>query len=139
MNVLNAAQRMQMIEKFETLTMNEYEALNSEIEQLRQRVAELETQLAKNNPLLDEAADAIDKLTAERDKATQYWQIAEGRCDALKQQRDELLAAIKKFLDENNPEGFGCACEPDRLCGPCSEAKRQRPLYAAIASVEGET
>ena len=53
-----------------------------------------------------------------------------------KQQRDELLAAIKKFLYENNPEGFGCACEPDRLCGPCSEAKRQRPLYAAIASVK---
>ena len=38
-----------------------------ELEQLRQRVAELEAQLAKNNPLLDEAADAIDKLTAERD------------------------------------------------------------------------
>ncbi len=41
---------------------------NIEIEQLRQRVQELETQLAKNNPLLDEAADAIDKLTAERDE-----------------------------------------------------------------------
>ena len=42
MNALNAAQRMQMIEKFEALTMNEYEALNSEIEQLRQSVQELE-------------------------------------------------------------------------------------------------
>jgi predicted nuclease with TOPRIM domain len=46
-----------------------------EIEQLRQRVAELEK---------------------ERDKANQYWQIAEGRCDALKQQRDELLSALEK-------------------------------------------
>lgn len=54
----------------------------------------------------------------------------------LKTQRDELLAALEKFLDDNNPEGFGCACEPGRLCGPCSEAKRQRPLYAAIASVK---
>ena len=44
----------------------------SEIDELRQRVAELEM---------------------ERDKATQYWQIAEGRCDALKQQRDDLLVA----------------------------------------------
>ena len=44
----------------------------AELEQLRQRVAELEK---------------------ERDKATQYWQIAEGRCDALKQQRDELVNA----------------------------------------------
>ncbi len=39
--------------------------------------------------------EQIEKLTAERDKATQYWQIAEGRCDALKQQRDELLAAAE--------------------------------------------
>ena len=35
----------------------------------------------------------IAKLTTERDEATQYWQIAEGRCDALKQQRDDLLVA----------------------------------------------
>ena len=42
MNALNAAQRMQMIEKFETLTIKEYGALVSENEQLRQRVAELE-------------------------------------------------------------------------------------------------
>jgi chromosome segregation ATPase len=45
---------------------------NIEIEQLRQRVAELEK---------------------ERDKAAQYWQIAEGRCDALKQQIDALVEA----------------------------------------------
>ena len=37
----------------------------------------------------------IAKLTTERDEATQYWQIAEGRCDALKQQRDELVAALE--------------------------------------------
>ena len=82
-----------------------YEAAD-EIEQLRQRVAELETQLAKNNPLLDEAADALDKLTAERDKATQYWNIAEGRCDALKQQRDELVEHLENILfwDNGKPE-----------------------------------
>ena len=38
--------------------------------------------------------EQIAKITAERDKATQYWQIAEGRCDALMKQRDELLAAL---------------------------------------------
>lgn len=44
------------------------------IEQLRKRVAELEKQIEMNNPLLDEAADAIDKLTAERDAALeQVW------------------------------------------------------------------
>lgn len=36
-------------------------------EHQQKRIDELETQLAKNNPLLEEAADAIDKLTAERD------------------------------------------------------------------------
>lgn len=34
----------------------------------QKRIDELETQLAKNNPLLDEAADAIDKLTVERNE-----------------------------------------------------------------------
>lgn len=59
MNLLNAAQRMQMIEKFETLTMNEYKALNSEIEQLRQRVAELENERDKLLESLDTAVKAI--------------------------------------------------------------------------------
>ena len=95
---------------------------NIEIEQLRQRVAELEMERVDCGKLGLDLCEQFKQLTAER--------------DALKQQRDELLAAIKKFLDENNPEGFGCACEPDRLCGPCSEAKRQRPLYAAIATVK---
>ena len=27
----------------------------------------------------------------------------------LEQQRDELLAALEKFPDDNNPDGFGCA------------------------------
>ena len=56
MNALNAAQRMQMIEKFETLTMSEYGALVSENEQLRQRIAELE----KERDELLEAAEAIE-------------------------------------------------------------------------------
>ena len=32
--------------------------------------------------------EQITALTAERDKATQYWQIAEGRCDALQKDAD---------------------------------------------------
>lgn len=145
-----------------------YEAAD-EIEQLRQRVAELEEvhrqtvdkgvagfealvkRVRELEELLKESYKDADEVlrprVAELEKERNDWQEAfrlyvadyELVCaerDALKQQRDELLAAIKKFLDENNPEGFGCACEPDRLCGTCSEAKRQRPLYAAIASVK---
>ena len=102
MNALNAAQRMQMIEKFETLTMSEYGALVSENEQLRQRVAELEMSLAETEALEISHGERIEKLTAERDKATQYWQIAEGRCDAMMKQRDELLAAAEQVCHANN-------------------------------------
>lgn len=96
------------------------------IQQLRQRVAELEKErdeeIARNRPLRNliasleeqklhwnkqrdeyrEAVSTMDSersanamLTAERNKVHQYWQIAEGRCDVLKQQRDELLAALE--------------------------------------------
>lgn len=42
----------------------------------------------------------LEKLQAERDKATQYWQIAEGRCDALMKQRDDLLSVLKIALKQ---------------------------------------
>ena len=48
------------------------------IEQLRQRVTELEM---------------------DRDKAAQYWQIAEGRCDALMKQRDALVEAATMAIE----------------------------------------
>ena len=45
--------------------------------------------LAKHN---NEAHDReLERVIAERDKATQYWQIAEGRCDALQERIDSLL------------------------------------------------
>lgn len=37
----------------------------------------------------------VAELEKERDEVHQYWQIAEGRCDALMKQRDELLAAAE--------------------------------------------
>ena len=90
----------------------------AELEQLRQRVQELEKEVAhwKNNHetevrrarILKERTDMpIERVQAyeqwgkdmaERDKATQYWQIAEGRCDALKQQRDGLLKACETYM-----------------------------------------
>ena len=109
--------------------MTTFMTYKEECEALRQRVAELEKER-------DRLSELCDKWHSECDDMREANNHLANVADALKQQRDELLAAIKKFLDENNPEGFGCACEPDRLCGPCSEAKRQRPLYAAIASVK---
>lgn len=100
-----------------------------EITTLRQRVAELETERDRLSELCDKWNFECDDMREDNNRLANV-------ANALKQQRDELLAALEKFLDDNNPEGFGCACEPGRLCGPCSEAKRQRPLYAAIASVK---
>lgn len=89
MNALNAAQRMQMIEKFETLTMNEYKALNSEIEQLRQRVAKLEKERKENKQLqtsFDAQCVSADKLFDE--------------CAELRQRVAELEKELEQQLIE---------------------------------------
>ena len=41
--------------------------------------------------MIDGLRKEIKQLTTERDKATQYWQIAEGRCDALQAWIDALM------------------------------------------------
>lgn len=65
--------------------------------------------------------EQIAKLTAERDKVHQYWQIAEGRFDALKQQRDELVAALILA---------SCCLEPNTSSATVNQ------IEAAIASVK---
>ena len=45
-----------------------------------------------------------------------------------------LRAVVKKFLADNDTEGFGCACTPTSQCGPCQWETRTRPLRAALAS-----
>ena len=159
MNALNAAQRMQMIEKFETLTIKEYGELVSENEQLRQRVAEWkevaeenlkgmaickqrvaelekerDEEIARNRPLRNliasleeqkshwnkqrdeykEAVSTMDSersanatLTAERDALLEANRVAcedlverHDRIAELKQQRDELLAALTYVIED---------------------------------------
>lgn len=46
----------------------------------------------------------------------------------------ELREGIVKYLTNNDPEGFGCACEPNYTCGPCSASERQVVLREAISS-----
>lgn len=124
MNALNAAQRMQMIEKFEALTMNEYEALNSEIEQLRQRVAELEERRCEVCGYAEHHREhtgclrvQVKELTAER--------------DALKQQRDELLAAAEAI--EINAEE---CLDFDECTAMLMPIDTYHKLMEAIASVK---
>ena len=62
-----------------------------EITTLRQRVAELEKERDTFKETITAQSNTNHRLRTERDKATQYWQIAEGRCDALQERIDSLL------------------------------------------------
>ena len=119
MDALNAAQRMQMIEKFETLTIKEYRVLIYENEQLRQRVAELEKErdaalaevaLLKPNPLCDTGCMLSCKMEAdyyEKEITTMKSALREAKrkiaflvksgdwCDA-----EKTIAEIDKALGE---------------------------------------
>lgn len=75
---------------------------NFECDEMREdneRLANVVNAMKKAYESAEESVLALketrNRLAEERDKATQYWQIAEGRCDALMKQRDELVAAIE--------------------------------------------
>lgn len=46
------------------------------------------------------------------------------------------LQKVKVYLNHyrasNNPEEFGCACEPEKVCGTCKERDRQEALTLAV-------
>ena len=65
------------------------------IEQLTARVRELETQLAANNPLLDEAANRIDEL--EEENARLRFALAD--TEALELGTSERLATLTRQRD----------------------------------------
>lgn len=49
---------------------------------------------------------------------------------------DALRMAVVKYLADNDPTGFGCACAPNRVCGPCRAAQQQKPLQDAVKAGE---
>ncbi len=67
-----------------------------EITTLRQRVAELEKQLAANNPLLDEAADKIDAM----EKQIHTLEIALAETEALEISHGERIEKLMKQVTE---------------------------------------
>ena len=46
---------------------------------------------------------------------------------------DKLAQALREFLAANDTEGFGCACSPTQMCGPCRWRTAHAPLRAALA------
>lgn len=57
-------------------------------DQHRDLFVEILNDTGKNQSVNDRMLQEILSLRQERDKATQYWQIAEGRCDALQKDAD---------------------------------------------------
>jgi hypothetical protein len=47
-----------------------------------------------------------------------------------------LATVLRNWLKDNDPEGFGCACTPDNICGTCRERSRQAPLRRALETYE---
>ncbi len=104
MDALNAAQRMQMIEKFETLTLKEYRVLIYENEQLRQRITDLEAERDGEAEDYAQRAERRNQMSA-----LQLWlqnhnrKLTQDAIDEalmeyishVEQQRDELLAAAE--------------------------------------------
>jgi hypothetical protein len=45
----------------------------------------------------------------------------------------KVAAELEKLLNDNDPEGFGCACYRGWLCGPCTATKEQRPFRSMLA------
>lgn len=64
---------------------------NSVRDQHRDLFVEILKDTGKHQSVNDRMLQEILSLRQERDKAHQYWQIAEGRCDALQERIDSLL------------------------------------------------
>jgi hypothetical protein len=46
---------------------------------------------------------------------------------------ERLRGAIRAWLAENDTEGFGCACMPERTCGTCQWRQRSERLRLLAA------
>lgn len=80
----------------------------------------------------------IKRLTVENAKGQDIALTLLAERDALAAQVVAMREGVEQYLEENNPEGFGCACEPNHTCGPCSAYKRQKVLRDAIDTSQAE-
>jgi hydrogenase maturation factor len=51
---------------------------------------------------------------------------------SIKRELEIAEGILKKYLQENDPTEFGCACSPTSICGPCMERNRQAPLHTVL-------
>src|ERR1035437_4384345 len=51
----------------------------------------------------------------------------------------DIKSLINHYLQNNDTEGFGCACTPTHKCGTCLEAERQKHLLQVIKIIKDTT
>lgn len=121
------------------MTRSQATPQSSQMIWMEQRIAELEKDRDAAISEIGKVAREITTLITERDKATQYWQIAEGRCDAL--QANLEVARHNCEAQERENERLQELC--DRLgevleyeySRQCMETNSQnRKLYNALAA-----
>ena len=76
----------------------------------------------------------LDHAKQKEMSASHYANVMKAIGEESARRHDVMRAAIVRYLAENDTEGFGCACEPNHTCGPCSAHKRQQVLRDALGS-----
>lgn len=88
---------------------------------------------ARKRAAAQKANNETERLRQRLILAEHHGKVTQSAAEAIAMRHDALRAAVKRYLAENNPEDFGCACTPGHACGPCHTAERQKALRAALA------
>lgn len=121
--------------------INGPESTTTENIRLVDRLEKENEDLRIDNHILQEQVDGLragyDRVAEAlglEDEPRAKWFVLE--ITNMKQKLETITVAVRSWLADNDVDGFGCACEPDRVCGPCREEMRQRPLYEALQKVK---
>ena len=89
---------------------------------------------ARKRQKTNRVATMLDHAKQREMSASHYANVMKAIGEEAARRHDAMRAAIVRYLAENDTEGFGCACEPNHTCGPCSAHKRQQVLRDALGS-----
>lgn len=89
---------------------------------------------ARKRQKASRVATMLDHAKQKEMSASHYANVMKAIGEESARRHDVMRAAIVRYLAENDTEGFGCACEPNHTCGPCSAHKRQQVLRDALGS-----
>ena len=109
----------------------------SELDQYKDRIAMLQSEIAKLQAERDAALNEARDFESDIDTVTQHNVELQLETIALKSVLKVARDGIDEFLVANDPTEFGCACDLSvgYLCGPCHADMQQEPLKIALAKI----